>query len=627
MKWMNSIVALFSLPMLGMLAGCASDGVFRSSMDNRCVDDADCPGARCDRVQHICVAADARTEVVFFARPPETRTSNDAVATVLEPRTVQSNAGEVQIQLQHPQRVIGIVQAPRLDPTTQRLRTVPIAARLRFRRHGSIAALEPPVEVQTSIEPRTETIAGRDYTFTYSAPRLIPGDYDVTVIPATNTDAALSPPFYDVAQVRVDETGAPTVLEYTYPTHLAHLSGVVQDETGAPVAGLTVRCVDVARGGATISTSVVTKADGAFDLLLAPNRPGLQPGMSDDWLLELSTELDRTSGVASEPYRSNSRLVSRMVFRASRASLGASTIYTGITVRLPARRGFTPLLAGATRAEVCTDCVLVQQRIEGSDSAGQTIALPGTQVELRNDLVLGPLPEGQSAWFEAQVTTDSAGDFEAALPPGTYRAIVTPADDRFAITRRTLEVGDPSGGAQQMAREQRGAVLTVEGRATVAGLVTNALRNTPMGDVVIEAVPFPSAPTEACPSADRPARSNQVRSNAQGGFGLPLDPGQYRLIARPAPGSGFAVTVYAPSVCVTEGSAQVTLAEPVALVSPLAVQGRVVLGGTSQDPIANAEVRAFARLRSGSTPLDIEIAHATADASGRFSFLVPSFTP
>lgn len=569
---------------------------------NRCDTDAQCAGAVCDRDRHVCVAMPgARTEVVFSALPPAGRPTDTATATTLEARSVGSFEGAVDIALAAPRVVAGRVVAVTASGTPAEVEE-PVAATVRFERRGSTPA-EGVTELQVATSP---TVAGGEYTFSSA---LVPGTYDVTVTP---TDVTRLPPrvLSGVEVLAPDESNRPQELALRYEGLVEISVSVVDVDTSLPVPGLSVRAVDPARDGALVSTTGTTDAYGAVHLRMPRE-------MRDQaWSLQL-TSAPRENEEGAPDWR--------LTYRVDRPALGAFT--PGLTasesvlaaVRVPRAMSYTRDEDGD-----CAACVELEATVEGQTQMGSSVGVAGASLDFHAEDVLGMLPSSQHhAWFDLRAVSQADGTVRARVLPGTYRTVVTPPSAmQFAVTSVDLPVLGPG--------PYRGRVLALRSPVAVTGFVRDAARGVPMANTTIEAVPLRSVldAVVAAPTASmRLARAARTTTGATGQYGLRLDPGAYRLIARPGAGSGYAAQVFPTTLIVpeatgTDAPAAITQ-QDFQLEPPLSVSGTVT--GSDGAILQGALVRAFARLRfEGGRTLDFELTSASADARGRYALLLPS---
>jgi len=84
---------------------------------NYCNSNTDCSGGVCDTAQHVCVAANATTQVVFAVSPPNGVITAYAAPTITEPRVVTNDAASTVLRLDSSVAVYGRIENP--EPTVQ----------------------------------------------------------------------------------------------------------------------------------------------------------------------------------------------------------------------------------------------------------------------------------------------------------------------------------------------------------------------------------------------------------------------------------------------------------------------------------------------------------------------------
>ena len=440
----------------------------------------------------------------------------------------------------------------------------------------------------------------------YSA-RLVPGVYDVTVTP---TELSQIPPYLS-SGLTISADPSPLALTITYSRPSAtngYVSGrIIDADTQIAMPNVGVQAVD---SSGRIVSNVQSTGDGmngetgTFQLWISPGAP-------EDWSLQLISQ--------PVPQADPNVAAGRLTYQLTRAASGAIDMYSGLTVRAASTLSLSGSVSGT-----CVACVDVEASLEGTNLAGMREAIASATVSLRADDVLGMLPAGHSAWFEARATSGVDGTFRARLMPGTYTAMITPPrDSSYAITSVRLEV----------TRSLRGQVLTVHQLVPVPGAIASSVNGSQaVRNTLIEAIPL--LDPEATPNAAMPvttiARRAQTYTEANGSFLLGLDEGEYILVAHPPDGSGLAAQIFDRFTVVFAARDAMIDPRPVPvnrgelmLSSPFAVTGFV--SDSSANRIDGAGVRAFARYPVGNgLILDVEVARTTSTAGGAYTLLLPS---
>ncbi len=595
-----SRLPVFSVPfglVLAVLSGCSLPNPIRTATVtpiNHCGSNADCTAGVCDTQRHQCVAT-ARADV-FFRSTPTQGISATAFPTVTPVQNPLSGDA-VDITLRAPHTVYGEVLAASSQavpagtgaPST----AGPIVATVQFVPSDPIYG--PPVEVTASstvASPINHDTLGYSYSTLLSD-----GTYNVLVSPAPELSGSIPPWFQQAFTVGPD---APVQrYDLRYPTDYVQWSGVVADPTGEPLAGLTVQCVDPARGDLPVSTLVTTDATGTFRLHLAPGAP-------DVWTLKIVSATNARAQLTVE--------IPRAVLDSSGYPPQALRVSVPIdTAWLPPPGANHTVDATGS----CAGCVAVQAAIEGPDPTGASVPVRGADVVLHGTVPMPGMDPTVTATYEAQASTGPDGSFTASLIPGNYTLVVSPEDGVYAnaVLRNFVVRSD--------VQRQAGQVFTLAPRYTVTGRALTPA-GVPVAGATVTAVPFQSAYTaSACLSdADMAilaplADTTEVPTDTGGNYALAVNPGLYRLVVQPAGGSGFPATLSNP-LCVASG----VQSFDVALDAPVVIHGTV--RDTLGNPIAGATVEGLIRVRDPGAPgVVLRLGRTVSATDGTYTTLLP----
>jgi hypothetical protein len=262
-------------------------------------------------------------------------------------------------------------------------------------------------------------------------------------------------------------------------------------------------------------------------------------------------------------------------------------------------------VAGADGTRVAADIVLESTEIEVLDEDGNA-----------RDLV-----------FVDEFQTDAQGNYARQLPPGKYKAIITPLpsspDDPGAKLTKSIVDVTVSVPQSDADRVQPGRTLTVLGSVNLTGTcVTTDGR--PVADA--EVVAYASASLRyAANDEDRDALRwpLAVRSvtNAQGDFSIIITPRMtYDVVVRPSAGTRFP-WVIVPRVTASPDA-------PIAL-PPIQVPAPVEISAILKDaggyPLDGALVRAFkgfAAADPNNPTVAVEIGRGRTDENGRLELFL-----
>ena len=216
--------------------------------------------------------------------------------------------------------------------------------------------------------------------------------------------------------------------------------------------------------------------------------------------------------------------------------------------------------------------------------------------------------------LSTKVVTDAQGNYSVSLPPGKYKAIITPAiDSGFAKTIADLSLTE---GPQT----QDGKKLTVSKPPLLKG-VCKLTDGRPVADAEVEAHASSSL-LVALPLTERDRarwpRTVITRTSVQGEFVLPVDPGTYDVVVRPAPGTRFPWLVR-PQVVVASGSAPL---DPLLLEVPVPRHLPITLNDYGDNPIVNGLVRVYVGHATSGGSVALEIARVRTGPGGEFDLYV-----
>ncbi len=401
------------------------------------------------------------------------------------------------------------------------------------------------------------------------------------LIPLAPSDQQ-SPPFSTPVTV------ATSVAEML-PTNASSISGTLLSAIGAaPTATFIARAF---AGGMQVSNAPLTRADGTFQLLLAPTPAGVP----------VTVELTPQNQAGPDPWYTSSAVMPG-------TPLG--------TIMLPAYSNpnfFNVAVQGADDNSGVVGAFVRARAILASSASGATDYLrDGTT--------------GASTPASATTTAMSGGTVTLSLLPGTATTaldydltVIPPASSSYA-TQCKSPVGVTVGGT--LAAPQMLLTVALPRRPVLSGTVTSA-SGTAVGNVAIAATAG-NAPTDSC--ASTPAVSSSTIADPNGRFSLPLDPGTYQLDYDPPAGSPVP-RLTELAVTIPTGAGQIT--HDVTLPVPARLQGTVYAPGGL--PLPSATVRIFEVRCSGQddcfgstrTPPGL-LAQTVSDASGTFRAVVPA---
>lgn len=236
-----------------------------------------------------------------------------------------------------------------------------------------------------------------------------------------------------------------------------------------------------------------------------------------------------------------------------------------------------------------------------------------------SSLSLAGVAPGVTASYTVTVPTDERGAYAASLLPGHYRVVAIPDPALpWAITEANWLVGDTP-------ERQAGRTLIVDAKPSLLGRVRVGVSGEKLASATVNAVasvasnPF-SVLDAALGKTPALPRASSDTTDADGVASLELDPGLYDLFVRPKEGT-FLPWFVQPRTLMpapTKGARPSAVDLPVPL--PLLLGGRAY--DNDGNALANALVRAYARLGSTSTVVQVAETHTAHD--GRYKLLLPS---
>lgn len=200
------------------------------------------------------------------------------------------------------------------------------------------------------------------------------------------------------------------------------------------------------------------------------------------------------------------------------------------------------------------------------------------------------IPAGTVGGFSTTVTTGEDGSFEVELLPGSYRALISPADLTLETTEIEVVVSDSASG-------QYGRLLHVAQRRSISGRLKN-FGGGVMHGVAVTAQPVApdgSSNVLALAQGTQPLIPGSLNDSTgeDGRFTVLADRGSFTVFARPQASSGYAWFVQRE---VEVGAMDVSLGD-VRSDAPVVVNGTLTDSGGRAVP--DTLIRAYAFLKDG----------------------------
>ncbi len=222
---------------------------------------------------------------------------------------------------------------------------------------------------------------------------------------------------------------------------------------------------------------------------------------------------------------------------------------------------------------------------------------------------------GNKLTFETQAVTDPDGRFEVRVPPGTYEVATIPdvqTGFAIAIAQRQAGQGSSLGGS-----------IPVLPRASMNGIAV-LTDGRPLAGADVEARAT-AQPQSSSSHFARLVRFGRAKTDANGFFALPLDPGYYDVTVKPAASTRFPWIVV-PALLVQPSNVPIEL-RPLDFAIPVPINESFTLldGSPSQTPIRGALVRAYAcrgQCDPSQKTVDVEIGRAYTDLDGHYEMFL-----
>lgn len=552
--------------------GCSFDRLDEPvTVENRCFDNSECPGASCDL--GMCVASIAPSMAVTLeVTPASAEYGIEPPAIVLPPFSL-AGADERLVTVPDAIVVFGDV----------RVDDVPVSATLRFHSLAQSTALNSrPVTVKTSAIPLDVAMEVADY----SAPLLADSAYRVTVTP---TDGGEVPPLRLLLSTTQDATQR---FDAVYDSARFVTQRIVV--SNLPLGSWSATAIDPTTGE-PISTRATVSADNPAVELTSVSALGV---------------FDVQVALVSEP--GNETVAP--TFRIPNAAL-VNSEDGALEARLPL---LSRAVSFTGTVEHCRD-LLLEAVVENR---------PAMSVALRSRSLLteaGELDATASFATTSTATFDSGlreWSFSASVPAGQYEVVVTPStESECGVFAETRMIQAPEASSAAAALLQLPTLSFLSGSVRAGGQVTMPM----MGAAVVanalglrDAIAFePSDDT-----VTRYNRSQQTTTDMLGEFTLPIDVGAYDVIVKPPVDSGFAWRVLRD---VNVGARTETpFDREIEMTAPVLVRG-TLRTSVGMRAMTGATIRAYTTTddaERGQRALPIGV--ATADADGRFTLLLPA---
>lgn len=555
-----------------VVAGCSFNSSNPQTIENSCVDDASCPVGVCDR--GICIDdTGASVEVAIEVLRDESNPQGTTPASWAFPTQSFSGASTRDLVLPATRQVRGLVLWKGLS--------VPATLRFVRRMSGSVAPLKPvPVEVET-----LRDTAGGDTPDAYDfSVVLVAGEtYDVVVLPSSDMVMAPAeapapairslPPLYLELVVDDGDSTEPVRFDVVFPPEL-------DEECTDSVA---TRCTLVAQ---------VLSSDGEEEV----PEPGLQ-------VRAITRDARRVVSSIGETDETG-----RFAIRIGDAG-------PGYLIRVTSSVGRDPFPAVSVDPAMAfeddpNEKTIYIPRLNRVQFSGQVRdqndrPVPGATARFLSDAIFDGSELGLEGSFGGSATTSEDGRFSVELLPGLYLTTVTPPED--------VENSWGMLSTEVLVSENLTSTDTfiVPSQIGLRGSVTTFAEEAAAGVTVLA-----RARLGADPNAIH--RSQEVVSDALGGFAMSVDSGLYDMHLKVPSETGFGWLVEPELAMSLERG---DLARDYRLEPPIPIYG--VVRTSTGDAVPNAMVRAHVMMvADGTTTRAIQVADTASEEDGSYRLLI-----
>jgi len=568
------------------LVGCSFVDAVPEPVANTCSIDSDCPSNRCEP----CTGGGCEGDGMCVSPAP--REAFDIAVQVIP----SSDPGT-------PSAPSWTTSAFEITGPTNRDLSLPSHAQVvgQVRWQGApvpaeIVLTRPGLPGRSAVTVRTTTFASPQVTadgeeIDFSARVALGHEYQIEVRPAAVYEETLGTewfrmlppmrgPTVDLRDVEPNAEGAVYIvpLSMAFPEDLQVSCGVgltagcklvgrvVSQLAGevVPEQNLQVRVVE-AETETTVSSTALSQEDGSFELFITPG--------AGEWLLKVTGGEERP-------------------------------LFPNVTVDPALLFGGEALIEVPRPQEVVYSGTVF-------DSSDEPVVNAAVRFVSEEAVLDGA--RGLTGSFRASAITDERGDFAVDLLPGTYGVVITPTDNRLAVTTDSVIISESAGTTHL-----RGQNFTLPDRATLGGTVETADERMLPG-VLVEAVALGRPGGEDVSRAALYNRSSDAQSYETGLFELRVDVGSYDLFFKPPAESRFGWLVV-PGFEV--GSVGATLVNRYLMEPPVPLRG--VVRGADGVELRDAELRVFGRVEDeDGEERYVELGTTRSDETGTYELLLP----
>jgi Cys-rich repeat protein len=572
------------------VSGCSINYATDASLNapvNSCASDSDCgAGATC--TANRCIGTNVDLSDLIVQVRPNAGASYGASTSFLLPvnNSFAAIKKDAAFDVNYP------IELPR---------AVPITAGTVHLDYDSSCYVDSKVSVPATITfDRVSALAGfRSDSYTVTAAKksegsskyefdasLLPGKYSVYIQPEIVTDCLDQPPpaFYPSQEIGTATDGTDwTVIKPT------KLGGDIQIPDGGDLTGWRLDIVEPTGGRVISTTQKLQQGMIAF---------AVNVNLSFVW---------------------NDTTVSPYIRLRPPPGEARPSVYWGLIESLSSQ---VKAEVHLSVANLQIDPREVEIQVQDADNKGVLSSVQIQSVRLSGDV------HDNAAYAVDVDQTDLQGVFKLKLPPGTYQFRATPLLDTTLATGDIDLVVPPLDPTETGNPCYCGRVISVAKKVAVTGQV-----NTPMGEALSgatisltpsqpAAVNFWKRVVHAIDPRPLAPRSEISSTDANGAFGLFVDPGPSDLIVTPADQSGFPWLVRPRVQVQAAGGVQL---DTLTLPNPAVLRG--IVTDPSGAPAANVVVEGWLPVQNadGSPPTTvIQIGATTSDDSGHYTLTLPA---